>query len=501
VPTRSADPGPTGGSALIGGEVDLVDTDAAGPSVIRGGVMRLAGLIAGTLATVISSAVIIRYLGVVDTGRFVTVMALVVIVGSISDLGLSAVGVREYSVRPRESGQRFLRNLIGMRVAFVLIGLVIAVAFAAATDYTSTMVIGTLVGGVGMVLFVVQQSLTIPLQVRLRFGWVASLQLVFQVTVAIEGIVLALAGAGLLPFFALWIPALIPVLALTMYVGGAETRLLPAVDAREWRVMLREILPYSAAVVLSVLYFRVIQILMSVLSTPTETGYFGVAFRILETATTIPPLLVSSALPVLARAARDDPDRFDYAGRRLSEAMILAGVGLALVVFAGAQFAVDLVGGAKFAPSVDVLRILALALVGTFVIAARGYALLSLGRLRAMMVSNALALAVVFAAGIPLIDAHGAIGGAIALMVAELTLAVSYELALTRARARLRPPVGFLAKVALAVAIAAVIPLVAGLPSLVSAVAAGAVYAAVLIALKAVPEEIRQSLWPIGGAR
>ena len=65
---------------------------------------------------------------------------------------------------------------------------------------------------------------------------------------------------------------------------------------------------------------------------------------------------------------------------------------------------------------------LAFALVGTFVIAARGYTLLSLGRLRAMLISNAIALVVVFAAGIPLISAHGALGGAIALMAAELTL-------------------------------------------------------------------------------
>src|SRR5438067_13631482 len=167
--------------------------------------------------------------------------------------------------------------------------------------------------------------------------------------------------------------------------------------------MLRQILPYSAAVVLSVLYFRVAQVMISLLSTGTETGYFGVSFRILEAVTVVPPLLVSSALPVLARAARDDPHRFDYAARRLVETMLLAGVGVALAVFLGAKFAVDLVAGAHFARSVDVLHILAFALMGTFVIAARGYSLLSLGRLREMLVSNAIALSVVFAAGIPLI--------------------------------------------------------------------------------------------------
>jgi O-antigen/teichoic acid export membrane protein len=492
VPTRSADRDPT----EAGVPVDLVDTDQAGPSVIRGSLMRLGGMVLGTLATVASSAVIIRHLGVVDTGRFVTVMALVVIVGSISDLGLSAIGVREYTVRPRAEGERFLRNLVGMRIAFVVAGVAIAVAFAAATDYTATMVIGTLVAGVGMLLYVIQQSLTIPLHVRLRFGWVAVLQLVFQVGVAVVGVVLALVGAGLLPFFALWIPVLIPVVALTAIVGGSETQILPAVDAAEWRGMLKRILPYSAAVILSVLYFRVVQIMMSLLSSGTETGYFGVAFRILETITAVPPLLVSSALPVLARAARDDAHRFDYAGRRLAETMVLAGVGIALLLFLGAEFAVDLVAGPGFEPSVDVLRILAVALIGTFVIAARGYALLSLGALRAMLLSNAIAFAVVFAAGIPLIQAHGATGGAIALVAAELMLGLCYEIALTRGRGQLRPDARFLARVALAVAVAAAPALLLDLPSLVAALVGGALYAVVLIALRAVPVEVRQALWP-----
>ena len=72
--------------------------------------------------------------------------------------------------------------------------------------------------------------------------------------------------------------------------------------------------------------------------------------------------------------------------------MLLAGVGVALALFLGAEFAVDLVAGADFDAAVDVLRVLAFALMGTFVIAARGYSLLSLGRLRAMLVSNAIAL-------------------------------------------------------------------------------------------------------------
>jgi O-antigen/teichoic acid export membrane protein len=473
---------------------DILDTEQAGPSVIRGSLLRLTGQVVSTLVTVVSSAIVIRHLGVVNTGRYVTVTALVVIVASISDFGLSAVGVREYSVRNRREGHQFLRNLLGIRLAAITSGVVIAVIFAAGVDYTRTMVIGTAIAGSGYVLYVVQQSLAIPLQVRLRFGWVSFLQLLSQVGVAVGAALLALAGAGLLPFFALQLPVMVPVIALTLIVGGRESRVLPAVSLREWRAMMAQILTYSAAVVLSVLYFRISQVMVSLLSTAAQTGYFGVAFRILDALTIIPPLLVSTALPVLSRAARDDPRRFVYASLRLAEAMIVVGVGVAVVIFLGAGFLVRLVAGAGFGPSVEVVQILAFALIGTFVIAARGYALLSLGRLRAMLTSNAIAFAIVVAAGVPLIVTNGALGAAITMTAAELALGLSYEIALSRGRPEVRAPFSFLLRVAFAALLACVPVAVLGLPSLAMAAIGAAVYGATVLVLRVVPTELRDAL-------
>jgi O-antigen/teichoic acid export membrane protein len=475
---------------------DILDTSRAGPSVIRGSLLRLIGQVMSTLVTVVSSAIVIRHLGVVNTGRYVTVTALVVIVASISDFGLSAIGVREYSVRERIDGHWFLRNLLGIRLAFILAGVVIAVVFAASVDYTRTMVLGAAIAGSGYVLYVTQQSLAIPLQVRLRFGWVSFLQLLAQVGVAIGAAFLALIGAGLLPFFALQVPVMIPVIILTLLVAGKESRILPAISPQEWRRMMAPLLTYSAAVVLSVLYFRISQVMVSLLSTDRQTGFFAVPFRILDAITIIPPLLVSTALPVLSRAARDDVKRFAYASLRLVEAMLVAGVGVAVVIFLGADFFVHLIAGPGFGPSVDTLRILAFALVGTFVIAARGYALLSIGRLRAMLVSNAVAFTVVIGAGIPLITAHGAIGAGITMTTAELALGLSYEIALTRSHPEVRPRLSFLLRVVCSALIACVPAIVLGLPSLPTAALGAAIYAACALALRIVPTELRDAFRP-----
>jgi len=476
-------------------QVDILDTSAAGPSVIRGGILRLGGYLLGALATVASSAVVIRHLGVIDTGHFLTVTALLSIVATVSDLGLTGFAVREYSTGERADGRRFLGNLLGIRIVLALGGLVMAVLFGLLVGYPVVMVLGTVIAGCGMVFLVVQDGCAIPLQVGLRFGWVAGLQLAIQVGVAIEAVLLAVAGAGLLPFFALQLPVVVPALVVTVMVGGRNARLVPTIDMREWRRMVGRILPYSAAVVLSVVYFQIAQVMVSVLSSPTETGYVGVSFRVLAAFTLLPPLVVSTALPLLARAARDDAERFDYASRRLVETMVLAGCGLALALFLGAAFAIHVIAGPGYEHSVEVLRILAVALLGTFVISARGYALLSLDRLRAMLVSNAVALIVVLACGVPLISVYGAKGAAIAMVAAELTLAVCYERALSHQRPQLRLGPGFVLRAATAALLAGTVASVLGLPSVIAAMLGVALYLAALLALGIIPAEIREALF------
>jgi O-antigen/teichoic acid export membrane protein len=174
--------------------------------------------------------------------------------------------------------------------------------------------------------------------------------------------------------------------------------------------------------------------------------------------------------------------------------MMLAGCALALALFLGAPFAIRVIAGSGYQQSVEVLHILAFALLGTFVIAARGYALLSLDRLRAMLVCNAIALAVVLACGAPLISAYGAKGAAISMVAAELTLALCYERALSHQRPELRLGAGFVLRAAAAALLAGAVASVLGLPSVFAAMLGVALYLAALLALRIVPAEILEAL-------
>jgi hypothetical protein len=88
----------------------------------------------------------------------------------------------------------------------------------------------------------------------------------------------------------------------------------------------------------------------------------------------------------------------------------------------------------------------------------------------------------------------GAEGAALATVIAEAVLAGSALLGISRSRPSLRPRLGVLPKVAVALAAGIAVALLVPLPPIVLSPLAGAVYAAVVLALGAVPPEAWNAL-------
>lgn len=474
--------------------LEILDTPEAGSKVIRGGAMRAAGYAAGVLVGLISTPLMLRHLGVEDFGRYITVSSLIFIVGGLTELGLTNVGVREYTLRAPGDRGRLIQNIAGMRTVLTLAGVAIAAAFALAAGYRDVMVWGTLIAGLGLVATNLQYTYTVPLSAGLKLGWVAALDLIRQVVIAALIVGLVVAGAALLPFFIVALASGLVTLAITVWLVRRDVPLTPAADRGEWWGLLRDTLPYAAATALGVVYFRIAVILMSLIASPAETGYFSASFRIIEIVSAIPWLVITSAFPVLVRAARDDAERLRYALQRLFEVSLIAGTWMALVIFVGAPFAIDVVGGSDFGPSVDALRALGFAMIGTFLVATWGLALLSLHKHKALLIANAIALVFGTVMTLALEPSLGAKGAAIATAATEVGLGLLYVAILAGSRRDLVPSPRIVAPVVAAAGVAAAPAIVGGIPSLILAIAATLLYFGVLFALRAIPQEVTDAL-------
>lgn len=447
------------------------------------------------------SAFLLRYLGVVDFGRYVTVTALIGIVGGVTDAGLTTIGSRELALRPAgPERNRVLSNLVALRLFVTPVGVVAATAFSVVAGYDRTLVYGTLLAGAGLVLVAVQSTMMMELAVDLRIATVTAFEVLRSALTAAGAIALVALGASLLPFFAVQIAVGVALLAATARLLGrvASTRLVDRETA--WRLV-RETLPMAAAIAMNVIYFRVLVILMSLLATATATGLFSTSFRIFELLFGVPTLVLSVALPVFSVAGRDDLERLRYGLQRTTEVALIASTLLVLVIAALAEPAIRLLGGPEYVGAAPILQIQAVALVGVFLGQVFQLGLVAIRNQRALAAANGVALALVLALGLILIPTAGAKGAAAAAVIAESALAVLCFAFLWRARRAVVPNLMFAWKVALAAALAAGILFVPRVGGAAAAVVVVLVYSVAIYVTGALPREVIASLVPRSGAR
>lgn len=475
---------------------DVLDSARAGQEAVRGSVLRTGGYVLGLGLSLISAPLLIRHLGKEGFGQYLVVISLVTIVASVTEGGLNSIALREYAAHRGQRRVTVMRDLIGIRITLSVAGGLLAVAVAAALGYESVLILGTAIAVTGQMLQVFQTLLGTSLQGEMRFGWITALELVRQLVSVVLILALVLAGAGLLPFFVVPVAAGLATLSITLRITRRLIPLRPAFHASRWMPLLKDTLPFAAAIAVSVLYFRVALLAMSVLATSAQTGDFAAAFRVIEVLVGVPSLIAGAAFPIIARAAaQGDEQRLQYAAGRLLEGTLVLGTFCSLSLLLGAKPVIAVVGGAEFAESVPVLRIQGLALMATCIAVSCGYVLLALHRHRSILLANAAALAASIVLSLALIPPLQAIGGAIAVVLAEFTLAATQIVMLLRVRPDLRA--SFLRRPAAIIgmgALASVVALIPGVPALVTTVLGVLVFAGLLALTGYMPPEIGELL-------
>ena len=482
-----------GGSAPPPDSGDILDRPEAGAKVIRGGAIRGATYLATILLTAAAVPLMTRHLGVADFGRFVTASSVVMIVAGITEFGISGIATREYALAAPAERRALLSDVLGLRTALTLAGLALAALLMLLAGYPSVVVAGMLVSGFGLMLLNAQQTYAIALTAQLDWGIASVFELVNAVVVAAATALLVLIGATLSPFFFVSVVSSAAALLVTAVYLRRRVSLLPRFELPRWRALLRDTLPFAAAATVGILYPRIGLILVSLIASAAQTGYYSTAFKIVEVVGGTSSLIASSAFPLFARAGRDDHERLRYAVGKVGDTALIVGGYITLSLVVAAPFAIELVGGSAFAPAIPVLRIQAVALLGGFLAATWSYTLLSLRMHRALLRVTLAGLLASIALSAALVPPLGAKGASIASAVCEFVVAAGYARALSGSHARLRPSFALLPRVALPAGLGAC-ALLLPLPNVAQWAISSIIYLGLLLALRAFPRELLQLL-------
>ena len=473
---------------------EILDTREAGPAALRGSFLRVGSYVGGLLLALLAAPLLVRYLGQDGFGRYFTVVSLIAIVAGLTEGGLNLIATREYANLRGEERHEVMANLFGMRLVLSFVGGLLAVLFAAIVGYDEVLVIGTAVAAAGMMLQLAQMMLVVPLQSSLRFGWAASVELLRQAVSVVLIVALVLAGAGLLAFLAVPVPACLAALVATALLVRHLTPLVPRFQLRTWGPLMKDTFVFAVAIAVNTLYFRVTVVIMSLGSTGLQTGYFSTSFQVVAVMIALPTLLVGSAFPILSRTANEDPPRLRAATRRVFELSVIAGAWLTLCTVVGSNLIVRVLGGVEALPAAPVLRIQAIAILATFVTVSCGTVLVSLRLYREVLLINFLALLVAVGLSLVLIPSGGAEGAAAAAVVAELLLASMNVAALVRADREMKLPFGGVALVMACAGLALAVGWLLAPWPVAAVAAATAVFTIALKVVGGFPPELQQAL-------
>jgi O-antigen/teichoic acid export membrane protein len=469
---------------------DVLDSTRAGRLVIQGGVVRGGGYVLNTLVALVGVALVTRYLGVADFGRFQTVLSLITVVGAVTDAGMGALGLREYAQRMGADREQLMRVLLGLRLALTLAGGVIAVAIAITIGYGGDLVLGTALASIGLAFIVLQTTLTIPLAADLRNIALTGVDVLRQVLTVSGYVLLVGVGAGVTAFLGVTVPVGAVVAMVVALLVRRSIPLRPSLDLGEWWRLLRVATVFAMATAVGTIYLYTAQVLTAVVTDARATGLFSASFRVFVVVATVPGLLITVAFPLLSRAARDDRERLSYAIQRLVDTTGILGLGAALGLVVGAPTVIDVMAGPGFQGAVPALRIQGVTLIASFVLAPLGFALLSVHAHRAILAVNLVGLVVMLATVTGLALALGPEGAALGTVAGETTLVCGYLAALRRGYAEIAPGFRrFLRGLLVAIPCAA-LALVSGPPAWVLACLALGAYALLLVMVRAVPEEL-----------
>ncbi len=464
----------------------------ASERVIRGGGLRVVGTLVGVLAGALSAPLVVHHLHTFNYGRYLTVTSVLFVVTAVTEGGLNNVAVRLYSVSSEPERRSLIANLTGVRLVLGLLGGAVAIGFGLMANYEHVLVVGLALGAVGYLLGAIQGSYAVALAGHLRLPALAGIDTLRSLLTTLLLISLVFADSGLTGFYAVVVLVQGSALVVTAVLARRHVPLSPSFERSRWRDLLHETALYAVASTLGVVYFQVALITMSLLDPGHQTGYYAVAFRIVELVNGIPWLLAGAVLPVLAVAA-SDLQRLRYVAGRVFEGGVIAGGWFAIVIVLGAGFAIDVVAGAEGQPAIGVLRIMGIGVTATFLVSSWGFVLLSLRMHRALVLANASALALALALSVILIPILHARGAAITTAALELGLAGAYVAILFRRG--IRPPPRFLACFVPAVGLGLGVGALALLVHPVAAVIVGSVvYFGALWLLRAIPSELIDAL-------
>lgn len=437
----------------------------------------------GMMASVVSVAMTARYLGPGPYGQLMIAVVFIGMWSSLADLGIGTVIVRRVT-----SGRGELDRLVRVNSGLSLMYCVPLVAMAAVSglliyrDHDVRVMLVVLSGQLLMVTMITRFEPVFMATVK--FSAVAISDVAGRIGV-LGAVCWLVAGHADVIWFA--VVQLIPPALQLLIQGTAAARhvsLRPIFASGETVDLVRETLPLMGVMVVALVYWRADGFILSLLSTQSEVGVYGLAYTLAFNTEVLALFFLKSSLSTATELFARDVGAFAEFMRRSVELMYFLMVPVAVVGGLLAGPLIGLLGDRAFvARGTPTLALLLVAAALRCIASTLGQGLFASHQQQFLFRVWVVTLALNIMLNLVLAGRFGAVGAGVTLVCTELfsMLAASWRL---RRRCGYREPTTFLLRLLVPTAASvAIVLLLPGLHVVLVLVLAAAVYLAVNITI------------------
>lgn len=248
----------------------------------------------------VSFALLADHLGPVGLGVYAFAVSFASLFRLVPNFGFQPVVVRDIAQAPDLErtlvpNTAYLRLLLGA----LAYGALVATLFLA--GYSPGERRSAMVAGAVLVLLAVDTFRSV-LEVRLRMTPVAIADIVEAVVLLVAVVALVAADAAIVSFVAAFVVANLLngliVLVAALRVTSFDWRPRAAL----WWPTLRAAAPIGLSGLFAMIYFRIDIVLLARMGSDDDVGQYGAAYRFIEAALIVSPLLMAVLMPILARS-------------------------------------------------------------------------------------------------------------------------------------------------------------------------------------------------------
>ena len=375
----------------------------------------------------LGSILIARLLSPADWGRFSFIFGLLGLLSVVTDLGVGRVVLARLVEADEKEAPLVASAFIALRLLLGLLGYLVALAYVWILGYPATVVRGTAVAGLVVIVATPGHALTVLFQSRLRLTVVAAAEAMGQ-SVQLLGTVLAAVVAPRLLIFVLPVLAneIVQILWKLRGVRRGQAGPLPSrqVKFALWRGMLIDALPLTLGTALATMLYKVDLLLLSRLDTFESVGLYAVGYKFADLIGMVAASIINPMLTVMVTAW---PHRVDEFRSSVRHTCLLMGLIASVAVssfWASAHPILTLLYGPRFTEAASASQ-LVVAGASIAMLTNVGFAvLIASGRQRIYPFVGLVGLGLNVALNLILIPRMSYTGSAVATLITEVTVCV-----------------------------------------------------------------------------